>query len=154
MFRSPSGQIVCVIATDLSKADTGGWVPATASHDGKPAAGAGVMCAGISNVDAAPDDMHGCPGGQLLRTSVIGVWNDGQGVGACSADSTKMFADARDHAEGGDRFALADLPYGKHAELGDYGCTVDGAQATCAQLSTGRGFTYEDSVGYRFFPAK
>ncbi|MBD3689164.1 hypothetical protein H8R18_06410 [Nanchangia anserum] len=151
-FRSPSGQLVCTIADDVSALDATGWVPRPANASGQEATGAGAVCVGIANLAVHRGDAHACAAGQSLRSSVVGVWNDSRGIGACSTDATRMFADARDHAEGGDRFQIPELGFGMHVELGDYGCTMTGSQAVCAQLSTGRGFSLEDNVDYGFFP--
>lgn len=153
-FRSPSGQLACVIAKDLAAVNPDGWVPLPANAKGTTAHGPGAVCVGIANLGVHPEDVHACGAGESLRSSVVGVWNESNGIGVCSPATTKMYADAQNHAEGGDRYDLPELKYGMHVAVGDYGCTISGAHATCAQLSTGRGFTIEDNVGYQFFAAR
>lgn len=152
-FRSPSGQIACTIATDVSTVDTGGWVPLPANPQGQTAHGPGAVCVGIANLAVHEGDAHPCARGESLRSSVVGVWGEDAGIGVCAPDATKMFADARNHSEGGDRYALPELPYGTHVKVGEYGCTINGAQAVCAHLTSGRGFVLEDNVGYEMLPA-
>lgn len=152
VFRAPGGQIACVIATDLATVDPAGWVPLPSDPQGAVASGPGAVCIGIANLAVHPGDARACPAGESLRSSVVGVWDASRGIGVCSPDTTRFYADVKNHTEGGDRFTLPELKYATHVRVGDYACTVTGAEATCVNVTTGNGFTLQDNVGYTFLP--
>lgn len=149
-FRSQSGIVVCTIAEKLEETPPP-LVPLAADSSGALASGSGVVCATASNFEAA-GNVGKCQQGDL-RLSVLGVWDSSSGIGACVNGTTPLYQDVKSGQtdNSGKRFDLQSLGPGQYTQLGKYACTFGGADATCLNVSTGKGFTFTDLEGYKFF---
>lgn len=149
-FRSQSGIVVCTIAEKLEDTPPP-LVPLAADGSGSLASGSGVVCATASNFDAA-GNVGKCQQGDL-RLSVLGVWDTSSGIGGCVNGTTPLYQDVKSGQtdNSGKRFDLQSLGPGQYTQLGKYACTFGGADATCVNVSTGKGFTFTDLQGYKFF---
>ena len=149
-FRSQSGIVVCTIAEKL-EATPPPLVPLAADSSGALASGSGVVCATASNFDAA-GNVGKCHQGDL-RLSVLGVWDTSSGIGGCVNGTTPLYQDVKSGQtdNSGKRFDLQPLGPGQYTQLGKYACTFGGADVTCVNVSTGKGFTFTDLEGYKFF---
>lgn len=149
-FRSQSGIVVCTIAEKLED-DVPPLVPLAADASGALSSGSGVVCATASNYDAA-GNVGKCNEGDL-RLSVLGVWDASSGIGACVNGTTPLFQDvvAGQNDNTGKRFDLQSLGPGQYTQLGKYACTFGGSDVTCVNVSTGKGFSFVDLGGYKFF---
>lgn len=149
-FRSQSGIVVCTIAEKLEDG-VPPLVPLAADGSGALASGSGVVCATASNFDAA-GNVGKCKQGDL-RLSVLGVWDSSSGIGGCVNGTTPLYQDVKSgqRDNSGKRFDLQPLGTGQYTQLGKYACTFGGADATCVNVSTGKGFTFTDLEGYKFF---
>lgn len=149
-FRSQSGIVVCTIAEKLED-DVPPLVPLAADGSGALASGSGVVCATASNFDAA-GNVGKCKQGDL-RLSVLGVWDSSSGIGGCVNGTTPLYQDVKSgqRDNSGKRFDLQPLGTGQYTQLGKYACTFGGTDATCVNVSTGKGFTFTDLEGYKFF---
>lgn len=149
-FRSQSGIVVCTIAEKLEDG-VPPLVPLAADGSGALASGSGVVCATASNFDAA-GNVGKCKQGDL-RLSVLGVWDSSSGIGGCVNGTTPLYQDVKSgqRDNSGKRFDLQPLGTGQYTQLGKYACTFGGTDATCVNVSTGKGFTFTDLEGYKFF---
>ena len=149
-FRSQSGIVVCTIAEKLEDTPPP-LVPLAADSSSALASGSGVVCATASNFDAA-GNVGKCKQGDL-RLSVLGVWDTSSGIGGCVNGTTPLYQDVKSGQtdNSGKRFDLQSLGPGQYTQLGKYACTFGGADATCVNVSTGKGFTFTDLEGYKFF---
>lgn len=149
-FRSQSGIVVCTIAEKLEETPPP-LVPLAADSSGALASGSGVVCATASNFDAA-GNVGKCQQGDL-RLSVLGVWDSSSGIGGCVNGTTPLYEDVKSgqRDNSGKRFDLQSLGPGQYTQLGKYACTFGGTDATCVNVSTGKGFTFTDLEGYKFF---
>ncbi len=149
-FRSQSGIVVCTIAEKLEDTPPP-LVPLAADGSGALASGSGVVCATASNFDAA-GNVGKCKQGDL-RLSVLGVWDTSSGIGGCVNGTTPLYQDVKSGQtdNSGKRFDLQSLGPGQYTQLGKYACTFGGTDATCVNVSTGKGFTFTDLEGYKFF---
>lgn len=149
-FRSQSGIVVCTIAEKLEDTPPA-LVPLAADSSGALASGSGVVCATASNFDAA-GNVGKCQQGDL-RLSVLGVWDTSSGIGGCVNGTTPLYQDVKSGQtdNSGKRFDLQPLGPGQYTQLGKYACTFGGTDATCVNVSTGKGFTFTDLEGYKFF---
>lgn len=149
-FRSQSGIVVCTIADKLEDG-VPPLVPQAADASGALASGSGVVCTTASNFDAA-GNVGKCNEGDL-RLSVLGVWDASSGIGACVNGTTPLFQDvvAGQRDNSGKRFDLQSLGPGQYTQLGKYACTFGGSDVTCVNVSTGKGFSFVDLGGYKFF---
>lgn len=149
-FRSQSGIVVCTIAEKLEDG-VPPLVPLAADGSGALASGSGVVCATASNFEAA-GNVGKCKQGDL-RLSVLGVWDSSSGIGGCVNGTTPLYQDVKSGQKdnSGKRFDLQPLGTGQYTQLGKYACTFGGTDATCVNVSTGKGFTFTDLEGYKFF---
>lgn len=149
-FRSQSGIVVCTIAEKLED-DVPPLVPQAADASGALSSGSGVVCATASNFDAA-GNVGKCNEGDL-RLSVLGVWDASSGIGGCVNGTTPLYQDvvAGQRDNSGKRFDLQSLGPGQYTQLGKYACTFGGSDVTCLNVSTGKGFSFVDLGGYKFF---
>lgn len=149
-FRSQSGIVVCTIAEKLEDG-VPPLVPLAADGSGALANGSGVVCATASNFDAA-GNVGKCKQGDL-RLSVLGLWDSSSGIGGCVNGTTPLYQDVKSgqRDNSGKRFDLQPLGTGQYTQLGKYACTFGGTDATCVNVSTGKGFTFTDLEGYKFF---
>lgn len=149
-FRSQSGIVVCTIAEKLEETPPP-LVPLAADSSGALASGSGVVCATASNFDAA-GNVGKCQQGDL-RLSVLGVWDSSSGIGGCVNGTTPLYEDVKSgqRDNSGKRFDLQSLGPGQYTQLGKYACTFGGTDATCVNVSTGKGFTFTNLEGYKFF---
>ncbi|WP_122819897.1 hypothetical protein [Varibaculum vaginae] len=149
-FRSQSGIVVCTIAQKLEDG-VPPLVPLAADASGVLASGSGVICATASNFDAA-ENVGKCNEGDL-RLSVLGMWDASSGIGGCVNGTTPLYQDvvAGQTDNSGKRFDLQSLGPGQYTQLGKYACTFGGSDVTCLNVSTGKGFSFVDLGGYKFF---
>lgn len=149
-FRSQSGIVVCTIAEKLQD-NPPPLIPLAANASGALSSGSGVVCATASNFNAA-GNVGKCKQ-EDLRLSVLGVWDSSSGIGACVNGTTPLYQDVKSgqRDNSGKRFDLQPLGTGQYTQLGKYACTFGGADVTCVNVSTGKGFTFTDLGGYKFF---
>lgn len=148
-FRTQSGNIICTISSDLQKYPVSDWIPRGQTPDGKPLTGAGASCAPYQYHQLTQADTHPCDEGgythgvQFATTSDLDV-----APGACTSERERI----NNYVTEMDAGTLTEkvLQPNFRAQIGDYACSFESLSVTCANMMTGRGFTFDDS-SYRYF---
>lgn len=151
IFRSSGGELLCTIAKQLEK-NPPELLPLTVNSKGDFASGEGVICASVHRQKAS-DIVGKCKEGEIRNFS-IGLWDNQVSLGVCTGQWPPLTKDAIDNQKdnnSGKRLEYSILGVNQYTKLGKYGCMMQGAKVTCANLETGKGFEYSDIYGYKVF---
>lgn len=147
-FRTQSGSIICTISKDLQKYPVSDWIPRGVTPKGEPLSGPGVSCAPYHYHQLVADDVQKCDGGYTVGVSFATTDNAPKAPGACQSERPRIQRYVEQMEAGNLQEKV--LPPNFRAQVGNYACQVDSLSVTCANMTTGKGFTFNEE-SYKYF---